>query len=63
MKKIINLTYEKETPGTFRFKEEPDENDDVVIGTLYIKKRVFEGKTRPESIKVTIEFGVEESEV
>lgn len=55
MKKVIKLVYEKETPGTFRYKEEPDENEEVVIGTLYIKKRVFEGDTRPEKITVTIE--------
>lgn len=55
MKNVIKLVFEKETPGTYRYKEEPNENEEVVIGTLYIKKRVFEDETRPEVLTVTIE--------
>lgn len=55
MKEVIKLVFEKETPGTFRYKEEPEGDNEVVIGTLYIKKGVFEGETKPEEITVTIE--------
>lgn len=55
MKKVIQLVFEKETPGTFRYKEDPKEDEEIVIGTLYIKKGTFEGETRPDVITVTIE--------
>ena len=39
MKQILSFTLEKETKGTFRYKE----NDMVMpkVGTLYVKKYTF----------------------
>lgn len=62
MKEVIKLVFEKETPGTFRYKEQPEEGEEVVIGTLYIKKGIFEGTEKPEAITVTIESTEEEVE-
>jgi len=55
MKKEIKLVFEKETTGTYRYKETADE---ITVGTLYIKKSVFTEK-RPDEITVTIESKVE----
>lgn len=51
MKIKLKLIYEKETPGTWRYKETADE---ITIGTLYIKKRAL-APPIPEEITVTIE--------
>lgn len=55
MKKVITLEFEKETPGTYRFKE-INETEELIVPSLYIKKRAFEEEEeRPEKITVTIE--------
>lgn len=51
--KTIAMTFERPTKRTFRFKEEAPEGEELV-GTLYVKKSVFDGK-EPKSIKVSIE--------
>ena len=48
----VEMKFERETKRMFRFKEE-GEFGDQKIGTLYIKKDMFEKK--PESIEVSIE--------
>src|SRR5665811_1919554 len=37
--RVIELTREKETPGTVRFQEQ-DPDEDPKVGTLYVKKAV-----------------------
>jgi hypothetical protein len=49
----LTFTLEKETPGTFRFKEDGDE-DQHKVGALYIKKAAFGKKGAPKEISVTI---------
>jgi len=49
------FTIEKETPGTFQYKEAKDDTP-VVSGTLYIKKAVLPKKA-PKTIKVTFDLG------
>ncbi|MHA1286208.1 MAG: hypothetical protein ACTSPB_02270 [Candidatus Thorarchaeota archaeon] len=48
-----NFVKEKETPGTFRYRE-VSENEPVAIGSIYLKKWVT-GGTPPEKIKVVVE--------
>jgi hypothetical protein len=47
----IMMEYEKETPGTYRYRSL---DDTAVIQTLYIKKAAFP-KGRPEKIEVSVE--------
>lgn len=55
MKTELTMTFEKATKNTFRFMEDvKDKSSTPVIGTLYVQKTVFAGKT-PLKIKVTIE--------
>jgi len=51
--KVVAMDFERATKNTFRFKEQAPEGEEA-IGTLYVQKRVFNGK-EPASIKVTIE--------
>ena len=46
------FTLEKETPGTYRYREDGDK-DDHKIGALYVKKGAVSGKA-PQSITVVI---------
>ncbi len=56
MKAEINMKFEKETKNTFRFMEETkDLSATPIIGTLYVQKSAFQGKT-PQAIKVSIEW-------
>ena len=48
----IELKFERETKRMYRFKEE-GEFGDQKIGTLYLKKDLFE--KRPDTIVVTVE--------
>ena len=44
MQKSVTLTVEKETKGTWRFKEDgPDESH--MFGTIYVKKASLKGET------------------
>lgn len=47
----IKLCYEKETKNSVRYKEEPEEGQAPVIGTLYVQKW-FAGNSK--DIEVTI---------
>jgi hypothetical protein len=47
------FSFEKETPGTVRYKEDA-EKDQQVVGTLYLKKAAAEALGKPESISVVI---------
>jgi hypothetical protein len=51
MKKELVFKFERETPGTYRFKEEAAI---PAVGTLYVKKGVFASK--PETLKMTLEW-------
>jgi hypothetical protein len=48
----IEFSFEKETPGTYRFKENA-EGPDVVVGTLYVKKSAMSDP--PKTLTVTIQ--------
>jgi len=50
--KTVRFAFEKETPGTFRFTEVDAQGvnvqkDDIVIGTLYVRKTAFAGHAAP----------------
>lgn len=49
----LSFEFEKETPGTARFKEQ-NEPDNIVVGTLYIKKAQYEAMGKPSSLTVNI---------
>jgi len=48
----MSFTFEKETKNCYRFKEVAGDKP-VVVGTIYLKKRVFEKK--PAGIEVTVQ--------
>lgn len=49
----IMFELEKETKGTFRFKEIVEEGNPKRIGTLYMQKEVFAG-VAPKALTVTV---------
>jgi hypothetical protein len=51
MKRELIFSYEKETPGTYRFKED---SPMPLVTTIYIKKSAFD--TKPDKLKVTLEW-------
>jgi hypothetical protein len=51
MKRELNFFFERETPGTYRFKED---SPTPIVGSLYVKKSAFE--TKPERVKMTLEW-------
>lgn len=52
---VIDMTFERETPGTFRFHENGvAEGQRGVITTLYVQKSAFPSG-QPKAIRVTIE--------
>ena len=56
MKTEVSMKFEKATKNTFRFNEETkDPSGTPIIGTLYVQKSAFQGKT-PQDIKVNIEW-------
>lgn len=52
MNTTLKFKIEKETKGTVRYKEQA-EKEDVVVGTLYIRK-VALAEPYPENLTVTI---------
>lgn len=52
------FTADKETKGTFRFKEVEETTLPIMSGAIYIRKDAmkFEGKGIPSSITVTVEY-------
>jgi len=48
----IQFVFEKETTGTYRFKELVPEGQPPKVGVLYVKKYAF--KSRPASFIITI---------
>ena len=50
----VSMTLEKETKGTVRYAEQ-NEDDNPVIGTLYMKKAALRGQ-RPPTIEITIQW-------
>lgn len=57
MKHILQMTREKETPGTVRFQENEDKTRPPVLKTLYIQKWVA---GEAQEITVTITDGTAE---
>lgn len=61
MRKIIQLTLERETKGAVRYQE-VDENGqilgkvDAVVGTLYVRKKAFPDGP-PQTLSVTLDDG------
>lgn len=53
----VNFTFEKETPGTHRYKESVKDGENPKIGTLYLKKDFVNEsfEERPKSLTITIE--------
>lgn len=51
MREEVKFKFERATKNTFRFQE--DTTSDPVIGTLYVKKSLFNAE--PKGLKVTIE--------
>jgi hypothetical protein len=49
----VGFSFEKETPGTYRFQES-GEKESHKIGTLYVKKSVFPNGP-PKSLVVKVE--------
>lgn len=53
---VLEFTFEKDTPGTNRFKEDNvPEGERGAIGTLYITKKAVAKMTNTRRIRVTIE--------
>ena len=51
----LKFTLEKETSGTYRYKEDsPKEDPKIVIGTLYVRKDSIKGGVAPKKLTVTI---------
>ena len=50
---------DRETKGTFRFKEDANDNERPVMGSVYLRKDIYEllgvGDTDNNSIKITVE--------
>jgi hypothetical protein len=55
--RVIQLEFDKETPGALRYKEIAKEGakvDDMLIGQLYLRKAQVEGS--PKAIEVSVTF-------
>ena len=55
----IVFDVEKQTPGTYRYKERFAEGDLPVCGTLYLKRTAVSQLGEPAIITVTIQVGEE----
>lgn len=55
MEKILNFEIDKETPGTFRYKQIVPDDEEASVPTIYIRKTFFEEK-RPDTIKIIIDL-------
>ena len=53
MEKTIEFSYDKETKGTLRFKEVVLENENLICGTLYIRKEAL-GEEKPQKVIVSL---------
>jgi hypothetical protein len=53
MELIIPFKQEKETKNTVRYTEIHDEDDNFVVGTVYVQKSALQGKA-PERITLTL---------
>jgi len=53
MEKTIEFEFEKETKGAIRFKEIVPEDEDRVVGTLYIRKDALKSE-RPKKIIINL---------
>lgn len=60
VKKTVNFTLKKETPGAVCYQELVPGNpnpsmDDMVIGSLYIRKKALGGKV-PQAVMVEVSY-------
>jgi hypothetical protein len=59
--KTVTMYWAKTTPGAVKYVEK-DENDNVVemrdalLGQMYIRKKLLDGKDVPSMISVTVEW-------
>lgn len=51
----VEMTLDKETPHTLRFREEPADDKPVAIGTLYVPKQTAKELGIEKTIRVTVE--------
>ena len=51
LKTVVKFNYEKETKNSVRYKEEPEEGNAPIVGTLYVQKW-FAGSSK--SLEITI---------
>lgn len=49
------FTQDRETKGTFRFREDEEDKANQVMGSAYLKKEAAAKLGNPESITITIE--------
>ncbi len=52
LKTVVKFNYEKETKNSVRYKEEPEEGNAPIVGTLYVQKW-FAGSSK--SLEITID--------
>lgn len=53
---VLEFAFEKDTPGTHRFKEdEPEDGSRPAIGTLYVTKKALMPLGNVKRLRVTIE--------
>jgi len=53
-KQVLEFELEKETPGTYRFREQTEDGKPPAVKTIYVAKWAI-GKKAPTRLKVTIE--------
>ena len=51
----IHLVLEKETKGAVRYKEVPKRGEEIVVGTLYVRKDALD-KPYPTVLTANLEF-------
>lgn len=47
------FTFERETKNTYRFREDPEIDQESIIGVLYVQKFAFDSK--PQKLQVSVE--------
>ena len=52
LKTVVKFNYEKETKNSVRYKEEPEEGNAPIVGTLYVQKW-FAGSSK--NLEITID--------
>lgn len=53
--RAVDMVFDKETPGTYRFAEVVAEGSTPLIGTVYLRKSELGATSQPSAIRVTIQ--------